>query len=183
MSELRTGRLVLRPVARTDEVALRALWNQPDVRRFLFDGRPVTAEQIAGLVGDSIAAMAAHGWGLWVLLEPRDEDEDSARLVGAAGSVAWSGGAGVELWCSLDPACWGQGFAREAAAAILDHAFGPVGLGEVLVEVDEENAASLRLVHWLGAAEIGVRPGDLGPLRVFRLSPGHGRPRLGGGLV
>ncbi|WP_018635051.1 GNAT family N-acetyltransferase [Parafrankia elaeagni] len=148
--------------------------------------RPVTAEQIAGLVGDSTAAMAAHGWGLWVLLEPWGEGEDSARLVGAAGLVAWSGGAGVELWCSLDPARWGQGFAREAATAILDHAFGPfgpfgpVGLGEVLVEVDEDNAASLRLVHWLGAAEIGVRPGDLGPLRVFRLSPGRGRLHPGG---
>lgn len=58
--------------------------------------------------------------------------------------------------------------AREASQATLDHALGPLGLDEVLAEVGEGNTASLRLMR-LGASEGGVRPGSLGPQRLFPL--------------
>jgi RimJ/RimL family protein N-acetyltransferase len=75
---------------------------------------------------------------------------------------------GLELWYSLDPAAWGNGYAAEAARVLLDHALGPLGLPELLAEVDEGNRASAALVTKLGMEPFDVVPGVLGPMTRYR---------------
>jgi GNAT acetyltransferase-like protein len=60
----------------------------------------------------------------------------------------------------------------EAARAVVEHALGPLGLPEVLAEVDEGNAASVAVVKRLGMTAFGVVPGVLGPMTRYRRTTG-----------
>jgi [ribosomal protein S5]-alanine N-acetyltransferase len=62
----------------------------------------------------------------------------------------------------------GPGYATEAARAVVEHALGPLGLREVLAEVDEGNAASVAVVKRLGMTPFAVVPGVLGPMTRYR---------------
>ena len=75
---------------------------------------------------------------------------------------------GLEIFYSLAPGSWGRGYATEAARAVLDHALGPLGLPEILAEVDEGNAASVAVVTRLGMTPFAVVPGVLGPMTRYR---------------
>jgi Acetyltransferase (GNAT) domain len=82
----------------------------------------------------------------------------TGRLVGTAGLRPLED-LGLEIFYSLSPASWGQGYATEAARAVLDYALGPLGLPEVLAEVDEGNAASIAVIERLGMTRFDVVPG------------------------
>jgi hypothetical protein len=61
-----------------------------------------------------------------------------------------------------------EGYATEAARAVVEHALGPLGLPEVLAEVDAGNAASVAVVERLGMTPFEVVPGLLGPMTRYR---------------
>ena len=63
---------------------------------------------------------------------------------------------------------WGKGYATEAASAVLEYALGPLGLPEVLAEVDEGNTASIAVIERLGMTPFDVVPGVLGPMPRYR---------------
>ncbi|MCK9902201.1 GNAT family N-acetyltransferase [Frankia sp. Cpl3] len=169
-----TQRLVLTPVADTDQAELAAHWTDPDVRRFLFDGTALSPAQITQTVADSAASFTAHGYGLWLARGRGGHDEPGGHrgesLVGTAGLRPLDD-LGVEVLYSLTPAVWGHGFATEAARAVIDHALGTVGLPEVLAEVDEGNTASIRVINRLGLTPFATVQGELGPLIRYRLRP------------
>jgi [ribosomal protein S5]-alanine N-acetyltransferase len=159
---LTTERLVLRPVTLGDHAALLAHWSTPDVRRFLFDGGVVSDDDVTEAIEDSARDFAAGGYGLWLI-----QEKDHADLVGTAGLRPLED-LGLEIFYSLAPGSWGQGYATEAARAVVEHALGPLGLPEVLAEVDEGNAASIRVIGRLGMTPFEVVPGVLGPMTRFR---------------
>ena len=159
---LSTERLVLRPVTADDHAALLAHWTQPDVRRFLFDGAAPSAAEVAETIEESIGDFAARGFGVWLI-----ELASAAGLVGTAGLRPLDG-SGLEIFYSLVPGAWGHGYATEAARAVLEYGLGPLGLPEVLAEVDEGNAASVAVVKRLGMTPYAVVPGLLGPMTRYR---------------
>jgi ribosomal-protein-alanine N-acetyltransferase len=55
----------------------------------------------------------------------------------------------IELFCGLSKSCWGKGIAVEACRAMLDYAFGVIGLKRVVAVVDPGNAQSIRLIEKL----------------------------------
>lgn len=160
--DLRTERLVLRPVAASDHDELRAHWSTPAVCRFLFDGVPPTREEFEDLVaaGTRDTADAAHG--LWIVRTP-----DTGVFMGTAGLRPLHD-LGTEVYYSLAPEAWGKGYATEAAGALVDHALGPLGLPFVLAEVDEGNTASAAIVTRLGMTPYETVPGLLGPMVRYR---------------
>jgi RimJ/RimL family protein N-acetyltransferase len=159
---LTTERLVLRPVTAQDHAALLAHWTAPDVRRFLFDGATLSAAEVAETIESSARDFAAGGYGIWLIREER-----GTGLVGTAGlrplEDLWR-----EIFYSLAPSSWGKGYATEAARAVVQHALGPLGLPEVLAEVDEGNTASVAVVKRLGMTPFAVVPGVLGPMTRYR---------------
>jgi [ribosomal protein S5]-alanine N-acetyltransferase len=159
---LTTERLVLRPVTADDHAMLLVHWAAPDVRRFLFDGAMLSTAEIAEAIEDSTRGFDAAGYGLWLIHEKGRED-----LVGTAGLRPLED-LGLEILYSLSPGSWGKGYATEAAGAVLDHALGPLGLPEVLAEVDEGNTASIAVIERLGMTPFDVVPGVLGPMRRYR---------------
>jgi RimJ/RimL family protein N-acetyltransferase len=161
---LRTERLVLRPVTAGDHAALLAHWTQPDVRRFLFDGAALSAAEVAETIEESIRDFAARGFGIWLI-----ELGSAAGLVGTAGLRPLEE-SGLEIFYSLAPGAWGHGYATEAARAVVEYGLGPLGLPEVLAEVDEGNAASVAVVKRLGMTPYAVVPGLLGPMTRYRIT-------------
>jgi len=161
---LSTERLVLRPVTADDHAAVLAHWTQPDVRRFLFDGAALSGVEVAETIEASIGDFAARGFGVW-LIEPGS----TADLIGTAG-LRPLGSSGLEIFYSLAPGAWGHGYATEAARAVVEYGLGPLGLPEVLAEVDEGNAASVAVVKRLGMTPYAVVPGLLGPMTRYRIT-------------
>src|SRR5579859_1164212 len=159
---LRTERLVLRPVTAGDHAVLRAHWAAPDVRRFLFDGATLSAAEITETIEDSARNFGRNGYGLWLVHEDGGTD-----LMGTAGLRPLED-LGLEIFYSLAPGSWGKGYATEAARAVLDYALGPLGLPEVLAEVDEGNTASIAVIERLGMIEFEMVPGLLGPMARYR---------------
>ncbi|WP_214326520.1 GNAT family N-acetyltransferase [Nonomuraea sediminis] len=159
---LTTGRLVLRPATVEDQGWLLEHWTAPDVRRFLFDGEVLAEAEIAGAVADSTADFAAHGYGLWLVLEAGGDSP-----IGTAGLRPLEE-LGLEVFYSLVPPAWGKGYATEAAGAVVGHALGVLGLPEVLAEVDEGNKASVAVVSRLGMEPFEVVKGELGPMTRYR---------------
>jgi RimJ/RimL family protein N-acetyltransferase len=166
---LSTERLVLRPVTADDHAALLAHWTHPDVRRFLFDGAAPSAAEVAETIEESTGHFAARGFGIWLI-----ELGTAAGPAGtAAGPVGTAGlrpleESGLEIFYSLAPGAWGHGYATEAARAVVEYGLGPLGLPEVLAEVDEGNAASVAVVKRLGMTPYAVVPGLLGPMTRYR---------------
>jgi RimJ/RimL family protein N-acetyltransferase len=64
---------------------------------------------------------------------------------------------GVEIAWRFAYEHWGKGYATEAARAVLDDAFGRVGLAEVVAITTPHNERSRRVMDRLGMTE---SPGD-----------------------
>ena len=168
MSEvLRTVRLVLHPVTMRDHGALLTHWTGPLVRRHVFADRTVSAAQVTEIIGASERDFAAEGFGLWALRPARwtagiDGPAPGDPLIGVAGLSHHDGplghGGDVEILYSLEPDRWGRGLAAEASRAVLDYAFGVVGVHRVTAEIDTANPASAEI-----ALQLGMRRRHEGP--------------------
>ncbi|WP_162794686.1 GNAT family N-acetyltransferase [Nonomuraea lactucae] len=159
---LTTERLVLSPVTARDHGELMAHWAGVDVRRFLFDGEVLSPADVAEVIEESERDFATAGYGLWLI-----RDRESAGLLGTAGLRPLER-LGLEVFYSLAPGAWGNGYATEAAGAVVEHALGPLGLPEVLAEVDDANTASVAVVERLGMTPFAVVAGLLGPMTRYR---------------
>jgi RimJ/RimL family protein N-acetyltransferase len=173
MSEvLRTVRLALHPVSMRDHRALLTHWTGPLVRRHLFDDRMVTPVQVSEIIEASERDFATEGYGLWALRPARwpagiDAAGTAAGdpLIGVAGLGHHEGplgrGVDVEILYSLEPDHWGRGLAAEASRAVLDYAFGVVGVHRITAEIDMANTSSAEIALQLGMRR--WRDGPAGP--------------------
>lgn len=152
---LETPRLILRPWREADRAAFVAMNADPEVRRF-FPSVMSEAEgsafldrlmgwQREGLVF-AAAELKSGGLAGMVGLAELDDDLPPAPA--------------VEIGWRLARAHWGQGYATEAARAWLDHAFGPLGLAEVIAFAVPGNAASLAVMRRLGMTPAPSRDFD-----------------------
>lgn len=176
--ELRTERLVLQPLNMSDHAALFAHWTAPKVRQFLFDGYRLSAAEITETIINSQRDFAYSGYGIWALrAAARHASVDSALLgtplLGTAGLrrlVETDPGGEIEIVYSLEPRTWGQGYAAEAGEAVLDYAFGVIGLPRVIAEIDEGNGASAGVAARLRMRPYETVPGLLGPMTHYAVS-------------
>ena len=158
---IRTDRLLLRPFEPSDEETLFQLWNDADVRRFLWDDQPVPRETVREQIAQSQEDFREERFGLFLI--SRAEAPDT--VIGAAGLFRLPGETQVDLVYALLPVAWGQGLATEAARAVLSFAFEVAGLDEVFAGADLGNVASLRVIERLGMTDEHERP--VGPAQVL----------------
>jgi RimJ/RimL family protein N-acetyltransferase len=76
----------------------------------------------------------------WVSLMPLDPDNPASD---------------VEIGWRFAMSAWGRGYAPEAAAALLFHAFHSLGLNRVIATIHPENAQSFRVAEKIGMTHIG----------------------------
>ncbi|MFO6446689.1 GNAT family N-acetyltransferase [Erythrobacter sp. NE805] len=150
-STLATERLILRPPAAEDLGWLLAEVNTPQVMRHLAGVR--TPEQVAESLADDIAAFDApdghRRWTVWLA--------DDATRVGRVGLFHVRSPAAPpvlqgqrEIGWTFAEAHWGQGYATEAARAVIVHAFAALRLPVLWSQTSDSNAASTRMMRRLG---------------------------------
>lgn len=144
--ELRTARLLLRPVADGDVEALWALHSDARVLRY-WDSPPWTDRARADRFVARSRAMAAEGSGIRLAVAPAGD----RTLIGWCSLSRWSPDhrSAAIGYCFAEQA-WGRGYATEAAHALLGWAFDTLDLNRVQAETDTRNLASARVLEKLG---------------------------------
>ena len=145
---LDTDRLRLRPLTAADTDALLSYRGDPEVCRYL-PFPPMDAAEIARRLETQ-----------WFRTELVNDDEhvtlgaerrDTGELIGDVILFLKSRANGNgEIGWVFHPSVAGQGYATEAATAMLDWAFGHNGLRRVVARLDELNLSSARLCERLG---------------------------------
>jgi RimJ/RimL family protein N-acetyltransferase len=166
--EIRTPRLRLRPFAPEHEAGLEALWNDPEVRRFLWDDEPVPSSVVREQIEACRRSFRERGFGhfaFWPLAAPADP----ASIAGFAGLRAFGANQEIELLYAVRPALGRRGLATEAAGAVLRFGFDEAGLAEILAGADPPNAASFRVMERLGMSFLRDETIDGRAARYYRL--------------
>jgi ribosomal-protein-alanine N-acetyltransferase len=142
---LDSGRCTLHPLRTSDADALHVLWTSRGVRRFLWDDAIVPFETTAGAIERSRQMFASDGFGLWGLW-PRA----SPALSGFAGLWPFRDPPEIELLYGTAEPLWGEGYATEAARAVIAHCFSALDMPVVRASTDAPNLASIRVLEKLG---------------------------------
>ncbi|OHT18893.1 GNAT family N-acetyltransferase [Edaphosphingomonas haloaromaticamans] len=145
---IETNRLILRPMTEADKPWAAAQCADPEVMALL--GGPQTREASDERIDKMIRLQAERGFSFFGLFRKAD-----GRPIGLCGLKLFDAEGAtlpgeVEIGWRLDKDCWGQGYAREAASASLDFAFGTVGAPLVIAITSQRNAASWGLMRRLG---------------------------------
>ncbi len=148
---LDTERLTLREFTLNDLDAFAALMADPEVMRFSLSGPMKDKEQAREYLQKRILDhYTQYGYGLYAVIHKADN-----CLAGLVGLISQNidGEKKTELGYRLHPKYWGQGFATEACLAIRGHAFGKLGIDELISIIDPQNKRSLEV-----AKRIGMHP-------------------------
>ncbi len=145
-----TERLVLRAWRPADREPFAALNADPDVMRYIADGRSLTRTESDALLDTIEAHWSEHGHGLWCVA-PRETPDACVGFVGlAVPSFLPAVLPAVEVGWRLTRDTWGRGLATEGARHALEHAFGTLQLRTVISVIDPGNARSIRVAEKLG---------------------------------
>lgn len=142
MTEIRTERLILRHARMDDVEPLHAVFSDPVAMCWWSSLPHETIDQTRAWVEAMMAGNAAGAADFVV--------EWNGRAIGKAGFWALP-----DVGYILHPNAWGQGLAREAVGAAIDHVFAEGLTGTVTADVDPENMASIRLLERLGFRRTG----------------------------
>ena len=124
---LGTERLLLRPLEPGDAAAVRRLAGEWEVARFLAQvPYPYSPEAAAEWVNHTRRGLTAGSEVTLAITRKVD-----GMLIGAIGITLSLHGRSGALGYWIGRPFWGAGFASEAAAAMLGHAFGRMGLDRV----------------------------------------------------
>lgn len=140
---LTTPRLTLRSARADDLEAFHRILSDPRATRWWSTPPHETLDQTQAW----LTAMIDKG--------PDNPDfviERDGALIGKAGFFALP-----EIGYILHPDHWGQGLAREAVEAAIDHVWATRDLQVLEAEVDPDNTASIRLLEHMGFRRVGFR--------------------------
>jgi [ribosomal protein S5]-alanine N-acetyltransferase len=140
--ELRTDRLLLRPVDEGDLDALLAIRNAPAVVATTSTGEALPRERMAGQLERRLTSWREHGLGSWLVL--LNEEPIAFVEVAPIGEGSGVDPEAIEIGVVVHPDHWGNGFAAEAGLATARDLFDRVALDRVYAGVDPENENSLR---------------------------------------
>lgn len=148
MKILETGRLVLRLIVAEDAPFILELLNDPSFLRFIGDRGVRTLDDARAYIekGPS-ASYARFGFGLW-LAQLRND----GTPIGMCGLLKRDTLDDVDIGFAYLPAFRGQGYAHEAAAAVMVHGRLALGIPRIVAIVSPENVASIRLLEKIGLA-------------------------------
>jgi RimJ/RimL family protein N-acetyltransferase len=136
---LRTSRLLLRPLAPGDWPDVLAYTSDPEIMRYLPEG-VMSAEQVQAFIAEHQPTSGALAAVL-----PAE-----GRLIGHLTFHPWYAPHIYEIGWVLHPQYHGQGYATEAALALLQYGFETLGLHRVIATCQPENIGSWRVMEKLG---------------------------------
>jgi RimJ/RimL family protein N-acetyltransferase len=143
---LETDRLVLRRISIDDDAFILELLNDPGWLRFIGDRGVRTLEDARNyIINGPLDMYERLGFGLYAV-----ELKDGGAAIGMCGLIKRATLPDVDLGYALLPRFAGQGYASEAAAAVLAYARQALGLARVLAITSPDNERSIRLLERIG---------------------------------
>ena len=156
---IETGRLILRPVEALDWREIYRYASLPEVVRYL-PYEPFTEDDAAAFAlrwseqARQLELAGPHS-AEWPEMLAVVHKEDG-RIIGHIPFERFSPKYSTrEIGWIFDPQYQGQGYATEAARAVLELAFGELGLHRVVATCDPRNGASYRVMERLGMRREG----------------------------
>ena len=144
-ARLDTPRLILRMFREDDFEAYATICADPEVMRYLGEGRPLTRAESWRQMAMILGHWQLRGFGLWAV-----EERGTGALVGRIGLFEPEGWPGFEIGWVLARPSWGRGYATEGARRVLDHAFADMGRDHLISLIYPDNAASIRVAERIG---------------------------------
>jgi RimJ/RimL family protein N-acetyltransferase len=175
-----TERLLLRPFRPSDLDDLYAMRSLPEVVRFLY-GDVRSRAECEELLAERMAQtrIEGEGDGLGLAVERREDGRVIGDMSLWVRSAEHRQG---EIGFVFHPGAQGRGYAHEAASAVLNVAFGELGLHRVFGRTDGRNDASAALMRRLGMRqeahlrENEIFKGEWGDELVFAILEGEWSP-------
>lgn len=146
--DIQTERLSFRKYRDDDFEFLRSLLANPEVVRFIGNGNTRNRDgALEFLYWIYRSYRETPELGLRIMIEA-----DSGQRIGHAGLVNQQveGKEEVEIGYWIAPEYWGQGYAKEAASAIRDHAIHELGKKRLISLIQPGNAASKKVAQYVG---------------------------------
>jgi RimJ/RimL family protein N-acetyltransferase len=159
--QLETDRLLLRAPVPEDAEALAPMYADPEVMRYVGDGRTLTRGDTERSVKRMIERWEADGFGLFTTVR-----QDDGVVIGRVGLLVWNtdtwepttraeaanAPSEVEVGYTLGRPYWGHGYATEAAGAVRDYALDGLGAERLIALIIHGNTASENVARKLGLA-------------------------------
>lgn len=147
---MQTERLAITPLDLQDAGFILALVNDAQWLAFIGDKGVHTLDDARHYLRSGPLAMyAQHGFGLW-----RVSLRASGEALGICGLVRRAGLDDVDIGFAFLPVHRGQGYALEAARAVIAHGFGTLGLPRIVAITLAHNHRSRRLLEKLGMTQL-----------------------------
>ncbi len=147
-----TPRLALRETVPSDVEAVFAMESDPVAMRYW--SRPPMRDiaEAHASVERAMGRFASREALRWSITELPDD-----RMLGQVSLFDFNDQCGrAEIGYGLSRERWGQGLMHEALTAVIDYAFGPLGLRRLEADTDPRNEASLRALDRLGFVREGL---------------------------
>ena len=151
---LRGPRVTLRPWCEGDRDAFAAMNADPEVMRHFT--APLTRAESDASADRNALHIEQHAWGRWALQTPQLEFAGFVGLGSMPVKVAHPAIVpdSREIGWRLARAAWGQGYATEAAALVLDHALKTLRWPQVLSLTAVSNIASQAVMRRIGLQRV-----------------------------
>lgn len=150
--ELRTRRLLLRPIEMSDCGAFLEMFSDAQTLQYWSNEIIYDREEATTLVQkelDWVAAGSCISWGLSL--------PDSNLLIGKINLFQFNEqNRRAEIGYILDRRHWGQGYMSEALECVLTHAFDVLQLHRIEADTDPENLASMAVLEKFGFSREGL---------------------------
>lgn len=166
---LSTARLVVREIVHTDAPFILQLLNDPAFIQYIGDKRVRTLDEAREYIETGPRAMYAEfGFGLWAVELP------DGSAIGICGLLKRPVLDDVDLGFAVLPQFRRDGYAFEAASAVVAYARGTLRLDRLVAITNPDNDASARLLEKLGFSfeQMTKVFADAPPLKLFSASLG-----------
>jgi RimJ/RimL family protein N-acetyltransferase len=142
---IETPRLLFRPFRSEDAAVVFPWMTDGEIQRYMPTGQDYTMEQVEARVARYMAHQEKYGYSRWLMF-----DRATGEAIGDAGLLYLPATQETELGYRLTKPWWGKGLATETAVAWLQHAFGELGLPEVIAFSHPDNVGSVRVMQKSG---------------------------------
>jgi ribosomal-protein-alanine N-acetyltransferase len=140
---IETDRLTIRSFVESDIPRYAAIVADRAVTRFIGDGSPHTYEEAAAYVERCIRSESEGSIARYAVIL-----RETGELIGFCGFGRGRGC--IDFGWRYAKHAWGNGYATEAAAAVLDYGINTLKLSGIVARSAVENAGSIRVMEKIG---------------------------------
>lgn len=160
-----TKRLLVRHFQEDDLDVFAELCADPVVMRYVEDGETLPRDTVAHWIDVCRTKYASRGYGTSAVFE-----KATGTFIGYCGVVRAPGNDFDELIYVFHRRVWGQGYATEVGAAMLQYVFERAPLERIYATVHPDNLASVRVLTKLGFAFYRLEDDSGTPVAFYSVS-------------